>query len=230
VDEPGVYGLLASGADGFTRVLVTDDRAYDVLADALPTAGPGLINVFAAAERCTALLKGAREWKPSVVTPMVCSDLAAVRKPQLPHELTLRPVRRLPHDPPGGVPLEDAARLAARADPDYHEAGADASLARYLRSLAPAFRLFAAVDEQGTVRATSGFGVFGRHAGVLFINTDVSLQRRGIGRAMTAAALHAARGDGAIQASLDSSEVGVSLYQRLGFEVIGGSTHFFKAG
>jgi ribosomal protein S18 acetylase RimI-like enzyme len=230
VDEPGLYGLLSSGAAAFTRILVTDDRAYDVLVHVLPPAGPGLINILARAERCAALLRSAREWKASLVTPMVCRDLAVVPKPQLPDELTLRPVRRLPHDPPGGVPLEDAARLAARVDPDYHEAGAEASLARYLRSLAPAFRLFAAVDEHGTVRATSGFGVFGRHAGVLFVNTDVSLQRRGIGRAMTAAALHDARRQGAIHASLDSSEVAVSLYRHLGFEVLGGSTHFFKAG
>jgi ribosomal protein S18 acetylase RimI-like enzyme len=69
-------------------------------------------------------------------------------------------------------------------------------LADYLRSLPSTFSLFAAVDNDGKVRATSGCGVFGRYATVLFVNTDPGWRGRGIGQAMTAQALTAARRGG----------------------------------
>ena len=53
---------------------------------------------------------------------------------------------------------------------------------------------------------------------------------RGIGRAMTTAALHAARGRGARQASLDASTAGVRIYTRLGFEASSAVTRFRRTG
>ncbi len=41
-----------------------------------------------------------------------------------------------------------------------------------MRSLPPEMRLFAAVDGEGVVRATSGSGAFGAPASVIFVNTD----------------------------------------------------------
>jgi hypothetical protein len=38
LDDPGVRGLLACTDDPVTRLLVTDDRAYDALAALLPDA------------------------------------------------------------------------------------------------------------------------------------------------------------------------------------------------
>ena len=142
----------------------------------------------------------------------------------LPNELTLRPVRRLSGDAPDGVPLEDAIAVAALAAPALDEPSAP--LAAYLRSLPPAFRLLAAVGEDGAVRATSGFGLFGSQTNVIFVNTDPGWQLRGVGRAMTAAALRAAQDAGGRQAYLDASNAGLSIYHRLGFETVARMTQF----
>jgi hypothetical protein len=48
----GVVGLVASPA----RLLVTDDRAFDALAAALPDLPGGTITVSASARRCTELV------------------------------------------------------------------------------------------------------------------------------------------------------------------------------
>ena len=71
--------------------------------------------------------------------------------------------------------------------------------------------------------------MFGAHADVLFVDTDPEWRRRGIGGTMTTAALQPAQRRGATQAGLDSSDAGLSLYRRLGFEPIGPATHFFRA-
>ena len=76
------------------------------------------------------------------------------------------------------------------------------------------------VDGDGAPRATSGVGVFGSRAAVIFVNTDPGWRLRGIGRAMTATALHAARAAGAQTACLDASETGLSIYRQLGFETV----------
>lgn len=85
------------------------------------------------------------------MTAMVCRDLGSVPEPRLPAGLTVRPVRRVPEDPADGVPLTDAVAVAARAAP-AGEASPDA-LTAYLRSLPGDPRLFAAVDQDGVVRA-----------------------------------------------------------------------------
>jgi GNAT superfamily N-acetyltransferase len=149
---------------------------------------------------------------------MVCRDLRAVPALPLPAELTLRPV-------PGGVPLEAAVAAAvAAADPAIDESPEE--FAAYLRTLPPSDRLFAAVDRGGVVRATSAAGVAGTVANAFFVNTDPAWRGRGIGRAMTAAALHAARERGARQGCLDSTGAGLSIYRRLGFEAVSATTQF----
>ena len=62
---------------------------------------------------------------------------------------------------------------------------------------------------------------------MIFINTHPGWRRRGIGRAMTAAPLRAARAGGARRACLDASDAGAPIYQRLGFEVVASTTRFF---
>lgn len=155
---------------------------------------------------------------------MSCGDLRTVPETPLPGGLTVVPVRRREGDPADGLPLGEAVAAAIRAAPEIAET--PAALAGYLRSLPSGFRLFAAVDGFGAVRATSGAGSFGSEATVIFVNTESGWRGRGIGRAMTAAALRA----GARRAGLDTSAAGRSLYLRLGFEVVGPMTRFASAG
>lgn len=157
---------------------------------------------------------------------MICRDLQAVPAVPLPSELTFRAVRRLADDPPEGVPLEDAVALAMQADPAIEDA--PHAFAAYLCSLPPAIRLFAAVDGDGAVRATSGSGAFGAEANVLFVNTDPDWRGRGIGRAMTAGALRAAEDAGATRACLDASDAGLPIYRRLGFEAVARIDQFHR--
>jgi GNAT superfamily N-acetyltransferase len=228
VDEPGVTGLLPCAEDPRARLLVTDDRAYDALAALLPDVGAGLINVFAPATRCAQLVQSSPAWKAEAATAMICRDLGAVPAASLPSELTLKPVGRLAGHEPGAVPLEDAVALVRRADPRIEEP--PELFAAFLRSLPPSISLLAAVDAAGAVRATSGSDTFGTQARVFFVNTDPAWRGRGIGQAMTAAALHAARESGARQAALDATEGGRGIYLRLGFEPVSRTTRFRRDG
>jgi len=227
LDEPGICGLLPSAAHPSCRLLVTDDRAYDVLAAVLPDADAGRIGVFAAAARCAELIAGRPGWKFGEATAMSCADLRSVPTLPLPAELTLRAVRRTAGEPPGDVPLEAAVAAVLRANPGMDES-LD-TLAGHLRSLPPPTRLLCALDEGGAVRATSGATTFGAEGHVFFVNTDPDWRGRGIGRAMTAAALHACRRAGARRASLDASDAGQSIYLRLGFDIVSPTTRFFRS-
>jgi GNAT superfamily N-acetyltransferase len=90
-------------------------------------------------------------------------------------------------------------------------------------------RLLAAVDDDGVARATSGSGAFGSEAIVIFVNTQPGWRRRGIGRAMTAAALCAARDEGATRACLEATDAAIPTYAGLGFQRVARVTQFFRA-
>jgi GNAT superfamily N-acetyltransferase len=227
VDTPGIQGVVSHSADSPTRVLVSDDQGADVLASLMPSVRAGTISVFATAPRCTEIVASMGGWRGSAVTSMINRDLQTLPDISLPSGLTLRPVRRVANEPPTGVPLQDAVALAVVADP---LGGSSANvLADHLRSMPPSIQLFAAVDVDGTVRATCGFGTFGEQATVIFVNTHPDWRRRGVGHAMTVAALRAARGAGAGQACLEASTIAVPIYQRLGFEIVAQTTQFFRA-
>lgn len=155
VDEPGVRGVV--GVDGGTRtqLLVLDDRAVDVLGALLPPAGAGTVRVHESARRCVELLRQDVSWTPKDLTAMVCADLSMVLEPSLPDGLTLRPVRRVPDDPAGAVPLTGAVHAAAQATGQRGDGWAEA-LCSYLASLGEGARLLAAVDGDGVVCGTSG--------------------------------------------------------------------------
>ncbi|WP_339573600.1 GNAT family N-acetyltransferase [Pseudokineococcus basanitobsidens] len=222
-DRPSLHGPAMYGAppdeDGAAvRLLITDDRAHDQLTDLLPTVRAGRIDAFSEAPRCIDLIHHQLGWPSKPSTAMACPDLRTVPDLPLAGELAVHPVRRLEDDAPEGLLLDDAVAVAMTADPTIDEPAA--VLAGYLRSLPRAFRLFAAVDGAGVARATSGVGIFGHQAAVLFVNTEPDWRRRGIGRSMTALALRAARAAGARSAALDSSEAGSSIYKGLGFESV----------
>jgi GNAT superfamily N-acetyltransferase len=215
LDEPGIHGLLHCGRDQHVRLLVTDDRARDLLATLIGDARTGRIAACSAAGQCAALLADDPRWLSGTATAMICRDLHEVPTVGLPRGLTLRSVRRLAEDTTDGVPLAQAVAAASRAVPGVTDPRA---LADHLRSLPRAFDLWAAVDDGGVVRATSGSGAFEAAASVIFVNTDPDWRRRGIARAMTAIALIAARQAGARSAGIDASDAGRELYLRLGFE------------
>jgi ribosomal protein S18 acetylase RimI-like enzyme len=226
VEEVGLRGVLPGAGDPRIRLLVTEDQAHDALPALLPDARAGMIRIFGTAARCAQLVADQLAWSCHTVTAMVCSDLRTVPALRLPSDLTLHPIQRLADIEGGGVALADAVVAAMSAAPaieDPPEVFAD-----FLRSLPPAFRLFAAVDSDGKVRATSGSGVFDKYATVIFVNTDRDSRGRGIGQAMTAEALRAAQRAGARQASLDASDPGRSIYLRLGFKNAGTLTRFMS--
>jgi GNAT superfamily N-acetyltransferase len=215
LDEAGIHGLAQCGRERRVRLLVTDDRARDLMPTLIDGAGVGMITVCSAAVQCAALLAEDARWLSGTATAMICRDVQKVPTVGLPRGLTLQPVRRLAEDTPGGVPLAQAVAAASRADPGVSDPRA---LGDHLRSLPRAFGLWAAVDDGGTVRATSGSGAFDATASVIFVNTDPDWRRRGIARAMTGVALRAAHQAGARIAGIDASDAGRELYLRLGFE------------
>lgn len=225
--EPGVRGVVRAGDEATVRLLVIDDRAYDRLAADVRTARKGSAHVFDTAARCDALLRRQSGWKPQrPSTAMVHRDLPGVPDSPLPDGLALRPVDRL--EAAGGVPLDQAAAVAKASDPGIVEPAGQ--FAELLRRLPPSVRLFCAIDADGVARATSGCDVFGEETRVFFVNTAPGWRGRGVGRAMTVAALQAAARSGALRASLDATDVAVSVYRRTGFEAAGRLTRYVRAG
>lgn len=224
IDAPGLVGLIGrpDAVDG--RVLVTDDRALDLFGERLPALNALVVTVFADAPACHRLVEEIGGYRSDPATAMVCPDLATIPHLPLPDGLTLRPV--------GGptesaVPVEDAAAAALEADTGSSPVEELAGFVAYLRSI-PHARMLAATDAAGRVRATAASATFGRTAAVYFVNTDRAWRGRGVGTAMTAAALRAAADAGAKDAILDASALGHSIYQRLGFASVSPNTLFVR--
>ena len=156
---------------------------------------------------------------------MVTRDLRRNPAASLPGDLTLRAVRRTNNDPPTDFPLTEAVALAVRADASDDSLTTE-SLAAHLRAMPTTVRLFAAVDNDGSVVGTAGVGVFGRYAHLIFVNTERERRGEGIGRAMTMRALADARERGAAAAYLDASPDGRNLYNAMGFETAAVLTRF----
>ena len=235
LDEPGLVGLIGRSADTLEgRVLVTDDRALDLLTRRLPGLFARVAYVFDEAGACRRLMTDAGSYRATRCTAMVCNDLDAIPELTLPAGLSLRAVSVRPEDGSGdhagggaSVALVDAATAAIRSDPDMAPTSNLEDFVDYLRSV-PNTRYLAAVDYDGVVRATAAAAAWGSSTGVFFVNTDPAWRGHGVGTAMTAAALRMAAADGAERACLDASDLGLSIYRRLGFEPVGGITQFVR--
>src|ERR1700744_3134773 len=92
LDEPGVLGLAPFGRDRRVRLLVTDDRARDLLPTLIGDARAGMITVGSAAAQCAALLAGDRTWKSGSATAMSCQHLRGVSSGGLPREPEVLPL------------------------------------------------------------------------------------------------------------------------------------------
>lgn len=226
IEAPGITGLAALRPDEPPgRLIVLDDRAYDLLAARLHELHAVPLSVLGAAPACEQMVRASGQFDVETGTAMVSRDLGCDRP--LPDGLALRPVHRRPEDDPEGVPLEQAAAACLRADPDAASSPSLEVFTAYLRGL-PGAHLLAAVDAGGEVRGTAGWAVFGTDASVFFVSSDVGWRGIGLGTAMTAAALRAAAGAGAQRACLDASEAGRPIYLRLGFEEVSPLTRFFR--
>ena len=220
IDHDGLLGFGGTRALPEARLLVTDDKALAVLREMLPSISAGTIKVLDTAPGCRALLDRTLSWARESVTAMVCLDLDAVPDLPIPDGLALHPVLRSPPDGTLGIPLADAAAAYLLAQADAAAGPPLDRFIRYLGSLPLRVRLFAAVDESGIVRATSASEATDDDARVFFVTTHPSCRGRGIGTAMTAAALRDAARSGSRRASLESTHAGVGIYTRLTFEPV----------
>lgn len=220
IERDGLLGFVGTPVWPDARLLVTDDRALSVLREMLPSVSAGTIKVLETARGCRVLLDRAHAWARESVTAMVCLDLNAVPVLPIPDGLGFHRVRRAPTDEANGIPLMHAAAANLRAQPAATTTPPLDQFISYIRSLPDPVRLFAAVDESGVVQATSASEATGEDARVFFVSTHPSWRGRGIGTAMTAAALHDAARFGSRQASLESSDAGIGIYTRLSFEPV----------
>lgn len=223
VEGPGLTGLVGT-AEKPGRLLITDDRALDQLACRLPELFVDPLTVLAQATACEQLVRQSDAHAAENGTAMVSATLDLPAVP-LPGSLTLRPIRRVTPDDPGGVPLDEAVTACLQADVETSTTADE--LSAFLRSL-PGASLLAAVDEEGVVRGTSGWAVFDGHASIFFVSCDLKWRGQGVGTAMTAAALRSAHAAGARRACLDASDTGRGIYLRLGFKDVGRLTRFFR--
>jgi len=225
---PGMYGVRTAHDLASVRLLVVDDRALDGLVDLLTSVRTGRIAVFGQAERCAEAVQDRLGWTSTTTTSMTLRSLASRPTTVLPDGLTLRVVEDHAAGRRDAVNMEQAVAVAALADPVG--VGDPGVLARDLTASMPAFRFFAALDADGVARATSGAGVFGSRAVVIFVNTGPGWRRSGLGRAMTGAAVADARARGARTACLDASSSGLSVYHQHGFEVVAETRRFSRSG
>jgi ribosomal protein S18 acetylase RimI-like enzyme len=213
LSAPGIRGV------AHIRLLVTDDSAYDRLVAEVDGPWRGVVMVFERAARCNELLRSRPGWTAShPETAMVLRDVGAARGGALPDGLELRPVNE------DGVTVKEALTVAVASDTSIEAPIED--LIGYFGALPPSAHVFAAVDAKGVAHATSACHVFGEYAQIFFVNTEPEWRRRGIGTAMTRAAVEAAAGMGARMAMLHATTHGASLYEGIGFEPVDRVTRY----
>lgn len=203
--------------DGALEFLRSIDRA---------TLANGSVLIRGDAPNVTAYMGSLGIFKQERQTGMICADLAGVPRPPLPDSLRLSRVQvgdiidpRLP---------STAAFAAAIEAEDGPPAGS--MLPAVLQMAARPVQLFAAVDREGSIQATSAAAASGT-AGMLWgIGTMHDWRAQGVGTAMTAVAVHGAADLGATTLLLDATNKGESIYRRLGFTAYGTTVEWHTRG
>jgi ribosomal protein S18 acetylase RimI-like enzyme len=122
--------------------------------------------------------------------------------------------------------IRDSADLEAwltvrNANHPLNEATRDAWLRTQPTTAHPAFRQFVARAGDGRPGGSTTLFLDGATAGIYHVDVVPEARGRGIGKALTRAALGAAMKAGARQAVLTATELGVALYRSLGFALAG---------
>lgn len=225
VDESGIVGSPGTPSRS-GRLLITDDRACTVLQN-LGELRAHAVAVEKTARNCRRYMRSLGSFKEEPATAMFAEDVSRIAEAELPAGLKLRPVA-LDGDRAGAVSLENAAAAAKKADPDLAHLSLS-ELTAYLREI-PAADFTVAVDEQGSIRGTAGSNVFGSDAVVFFVTTDVPWRGRGVGTAVTRAAIRSAEQRGARQLSLFATPAAERIYRRLGLQAVAELTLFSPLG
>lgn len=214
LEAPGILGYFGSADQPAGRIVISDDRAVEQL----QSAGDPFVNVASvhpSARQCLAYLSRLEGYQADGGTAMVAEALEDLPAPVLEPRLTLHRATLEPRE--GEISLTQAAAAFFRFDPPTERGKPDPdAFASYLHSI-PHSSILVAIDGKGAISATAGSAVFGSFARVFFVSTHPDQRGRGIGTAITAAALQDARERGATRACLEASDSGRAIYQRLGF-------------
>src|SRR4051794_36051575 len=107
LDQPGILGLIGRSAEALDgRVLVTDDRAHDLLVERASELRARVVYVFDEARACSGVMAQTGGYRATPCTAMVCSDLRGVSGSSLPGGLSRRPVHS---DDEASIALPEAA-------------------------------------------------------------------------------------------------------------------------
>jgi predicted GNAT family acetyltransferase len=210
-----------------TRVLdIYGDEALDFLRSIdRATLATGSLHIRGDAPHVTAYLSSLGIFKQERQTGMICTDLAGVPRPPLPDSLRLSRVQV--GDINDQLPTTAAFAAAIEAE-DGPPPGS--MLPAVLRMAARPVQLFAAVDREGSIQATSAAAASGTTGMLWGIGTMHDWRGQGVGAAMTAVAVHGAADLGATTLLLDATDQGESIYRRLGFTAYGATVEWHTRG
>jgi GNAT superfamily N-acetyltransferase len=211
-----------------TRVLdVYGDGALEFLRSIDPaTLVKGSVLIRGDAPNVAAYLGSFGVFQQERQTGMICTDLAGVPRPPLPDSLRLSRVQV------GGITDPTLPTTAAFAAAIEAEDGPPpgSMLPAVLRMAARPVQLFAAVDRDGSIQATSAAAASGTTGMLWGIGTMHDWRGQGVGTAMTAVAVHGAADLGATTLLLDATDMGESIYRRLGFTAYGTTVEWHTRG
>jgi predicted GNAT family acetyltransferase len=211
-----------------TRVLdIYGDGALDFLRSIdRATLTQGSLHIRGDAPNVTAYLDSLGIFQQEHQTGMICADLAGVPRPPLPDSLRLSRVQVGDISDPQ-LPTTAAFAAAIEAE-DGLPPGS--MLPAVLRMAARPVQLFAAVDREGSIQATSAAAASGTTGMLWGIGTMHDWRGQGVGTAMTAVAVHGAEDLEATTLLLDATEKGASIYRRLGFTAYGTTAEWHTRG
>lgn len=209
-----VIGPDYAGSVGASVLEVYGDAALEFLRSLdRQTLIQGSIVVRGDAPKVSAFLASLGVFSQEHQTGMIRSDLATVPRPPLPDPLRVTRVQLGDLTDPE-LPTTAAFAAAVEAEDGPPPGSMLPVLQRWAHR---AVQLFAAVDRAGTIHATSAASATGAAGMVFGIGTMTDWRGQGVGTAMTAAAVHGSAELGATTLLLDATDMGASIYRRLGF-------------